>query len=71
VDTAADLHDSDPGVRENINELRGELSCSVTNHESKVTGSVAEAHQEVAGLLDGPAPVKIGSGDDDAAGWYQ
>ncbi|RAS67464.1 hypothetical protein C8D87_103803 [Lentzea atacamensis] len=57
-----DLHDVDPGVSENGIERRRELAGPVTNHESEVTGRIAEVYQEVASLLGGPAPVRVGGG---------
>src|SRR4051812_42102668 len=50
---------TDARVRQDRVERRRELAGAITNEELKPGGAVAEAHDEVAGLLGGPGPVGI------------
>nr|WP_222849141.1 hypothetical protein [Trebonia kvetii] len=45
---------------EDVVECRGELAVPVADQESELPGPLAEVHQEVAGLLDGPGPGRMG-----------
>src|SRR3954463_16358486 len=46
--------DADVGAGEHGVECGGELAVPVTDQEQKLLGSVAEVHEEVAGLLGDP-----------------
>jgi hypothetical protein len=43
-------------------EHGGELAAAVAEEEPEPFDTVAEVHQEVAGLLRGPGPVEVGGG---------
>jgi hypothetical protein len=43
----------------------GELPGSVADQEPEVRGAVAEVHQEIADLLRGPRPVRVGGDPED------
>jgi hypothetical protein len=61
--------DADVGAGEHRVEGGGELAVPVTDQEPKLLGSVAEVHQQVAGLLGDPGAGGMGgdSGDVHAA----
>jgi hypothetical protein len=63
-------HSPDPGVSENSVERGGEVGAAVADHELDPVSLIAEVHDQVAGLLDGPFPgwVQADSEDADAPG---
>ena len=63
-----DLHGPDPGVGQDGVERVGELPGPVTDQVAEVRGAVTEVHQEVAGLLRGPGPVRVGGDAKDVHG---
>ena len=59
------LHGFDAGACEDSVEGLGELPGAVAEQEPEVRCAVAEVHHEVADLLGGPRPVRIGGDPED------
>src|SRR6266516_8134496 len=55
-----DLQRFDAGAGKDRVERCGELPGPVADQEPEVAGAVTEVHQEVADLLGGPRPVRMG-----------
>jgi hypothetical protein len=55
-----DLHDLDAGIGQDGVKRRGELPGPVADQEPEVRGAITQVHQEVADLLCGPGPVRVG-----------
>jgi hypothetical protein len=62
-----DRRTDDPHVSagEDCVEGRAELCVPVTDQEPELAGTVAEVHQQVAGLLSDPGPGRVGGGPGD------
>jgi hypothetical protein len=60
-----DLADGDTGVGEDGVEGVGELPGPVTDEDLELLGPVAKIHEQVAGLLGGPRPVRVGGDAED------
>jgi hypothetical protein len=63
-----DLDHLDARVRQDRVELCRELTGPVADEEPESGGAFAEVHQQVAGLLGGPAPVGMGGHAQDVQG---
>jgi hypothetical protein len=55
----------DAGAGQDRVKGRGELPSTVADEESEVRGVVAEVHQQVADLLGGPRPARVGGDPED------
>src|SRR5690349_25036404 len=60
-----DLHRLDTGAGQGRVEGCGELPGAVADQEPEVRGAVTEVYQEVADLLGGPWPVRVGTDPED------
>jgi len=55
-----DLQGLDAGAGQGSVERIGELPSPIADQEPEVGGVIAEVHREVADLLGGPRPVRVG-----------
>src|SRR6266498_2075834 len=55
-----DLADGDAGIGQHGVEGGGELPGPVTDEDLELVGAVAQGHEQIPGLLDGPRPVRVG-----------
>ena len=55
-----DLHGLNPGVGQHCVERLGELSGPIANQEPEGRCTITQVHQEIADLLHGPRPVRVG-----------
>ena len=60
-----DLHGLDADVRQDCVERPSELPSPVTDQEPEIRSAITQIHQEVAGLLCGPRPVRARSDTED------
>src|SRR6188472_1484951 len=60
-----DLHGLDTGVGQDWVKWCGELPGAVADQEPEVRGAITQVHQEVADLLCGPGPVRVGGDSED------
>jgi len=60
-----DLRGLDTGISQDCVERCGELPGPVADQEPKLCGAITQVHQQVADLLHGPRPVRVGGDSED------
>jgi hypothetical protein len=63
--TWRDLADGDAGVGQHGVDGGGELPGPIADEDLELAGAVAQVHEQVANLLNGPRPVRVGGDAED------